>query len=113
MYAVRARVGRFEQYYNDRLVGYTYSQYDGSFLKLSDLNPQVTLHKHQRDAIARILVSGNNILLAHNVGAGKTYIMISALHELYRMNISIESNRLTISSLIYNLLQTFKRSTAN
>ena len=88
VYADRARVVRFEQYYNDRLVGYTYSQYDGSFLKLSDLNPQVTLHKHQRDAIARILVSGNNILLAHNVGAGKTYIMISALHELYRMNIS-------------------------
>ncbi len=88
VYSDRARTVRFEQYYNDKLVGYTYSQYDGSFLKLSDLNPEVTLYKHQRDAIARVLLSGGNLLLAHDVGTGKTYEMVVSVHELYRMGIS-------------------------
>ncbi len=88
VYGDRARIVRFEQYYNDKLVGYTYSHYDGSFLKLSDLNPEVKLFKHQRDVVARILLSGSNLLLAHEVGTGKTYEMIVSVHELYRMGMS-------------------------
>lgn len=88
VYGDRARTVRFEQYYNDKLVGYTYSRYDGGFLKLSDLNPEVSLYKHQRDAVARILLSGSNLLLAHDVGTGKTYEMIVSVHELYRMGVS-------------------------
>lgn len=85
VYGDRARTIRFEQYYNDKLVGYTYSQYDGAFLKLSDLNPAITLYKHQRDVVARVLLSDNNLLLAHDVGTGKTYEMIVSVHELYRL----------------------------
>lgn len=88
VYGDRARTIRFEQYYNDKFVGYTYSQYDGSFLKLSDINPSVTLYKHQRDVVARVLLSDNNLLLAHDVGTGKTYEMIVSVHEMYRMGIS-------------------------
>ncbi len=88
VYSDRARTVRFEQYYNDKLVGYTYSQYDGSFLKLPGLNPDIKLYKHQRDVIARVLLSGNNMLLAHDVGTGKTYEMIVSVHELYRMGMS-------------------------
>ncbi len=88
VYNERARTNRFEQYYNDKLVGYIYSQYDGSFLKLPGLNPNIKLYKHQRDAIARVLLSDTNLLLAHDVGTGKTYEMIVSLHELKRMNIS-------------------------
>ncbi len=85
VYSDRARITRFEQYYNDTLVGYTFTQYDGSFLKLSDLNPDIKLYKHQRDAVARVLLSESNLLLAHDVGTGKTYEMIVSVHELYRM----------------------------
>ncbi|MCD8049221.1 MAG: SNF2-related protein [Clostridia bacterium] len=88
VYGDRARTVRFEQYYNEKMVGYTYSQYDGAFLALPDLNPEVVLYKHQRDAIARVLLSGENLLLAHDVGTGKTYEMIVSLHEMYRMGIS-------------------------
>ena len=58
--------------------------FDGSFLELSDMNPDIKLHKHQRDSIARIIFSPNT-LLAHDVGAGKTYTMIAAGMELRRL----------------------------
>lgn len=74
--------------YNDTFVGYAFSPYDGSFLRLPDLNPDITLYKHQRDAIARILLSDSNTLLAHDVGAGKTYEMVISAHELKRMGLS-------------------------
>lgn len=74
--------------YNSQFVGYAYSPYDGSFLTLPELNPEVKLYEHQRNAIARILLSGNNTLLAHDVGTGKTYEMIISAHELKRMGLS-------------------------
>ena len=88
VYAKKSRISRFENYYNDKMVGYTYSAYNGDFLKLSDLNPEVKLYKHQRDAIARVLLSGNNVLFSHDVGTGKTFEMVVSVHELYRMGIS-------------------------
>lgn len=61
--------------------------YDGSFLKLEDSNPNIQLYPYQKNAIARIIFSGN-CLLAHDVGSGKTYEMIAAGHELIRMKLS-------------------------
>ncbi|MBQ7609036.1 MAG: DEAD/DEAH box helicase family protein [Desulfovibrionaceae bacterium] len=57
--------------------------FDGSFLRFPGKSPDITLYRHQRDAVARILLSGNT-LLAHSVGSGKTYIMIAAAMELKR-----------------------------
>ena len=61
--------------------------YNGDFLDFPNINPAIKLFKYQRNAIARIIFN-NNTLLAHNVGAGKTYIMIAAGEELLRMGIS-------------------------
>ena len=58
--------------------------FDGSFLTFPGMNPSVTLFKHQKDAVARILMS-KNTLLAHEVGSGKTYVMIAAGMELRRL----------------------------
>lgn len=74
-----------EEAYNDTFVGFDFSPYDGSFLSLKDLNPAVTLFRHQRNAVARILLSKSNVLLCHDVGAGKTFEMIVGIHELKRM----------------------------
>ena len=61
--------------------------FDGSFLELPGLSPSVKLYPYQRDAVARIIFTPNT-LLAHDVGAGKTYIMIAAGQELRRMRLS-------------------------
>lgn len=74
--------------YNDRFVGYTFTPFDGSFLEFNDLNPEISLYPHQKNAVARILLSDSNLLLAHDVGAGKTYEMICGVHELYRTGLS-------------------------
>ena len=77
-----------QESYNDQFVGYAYSPFDGSFLTFDDLNPEIKLYKHQKDAVARALLSSNNLLLAHEVGSGKTYEMIVIAHESKRMGIS-------------------------
>ena len=73
--------------YNENF-GYIVSRiYNGDFLEFKNMNPNVKLFKSQKDAIARIIFN-NNTLLAYNVGAGKTYIMVSAGEELLRMGLS-------------------------
>lgn len=61
-------------------------EYDGSHLTFPGMNPEITLRKHQRDAIARILYGGNT-LLAHEVGAGKTFTMAAAAMESKRLGL--------------------------
>lgn len=61
--------------------------FDGSFLDFPTMSPAVRLYPHQKNAVARILFSPNT-LLAHDVGSGKTYIMIAAGMELKRMGLS-------------------------
>jgi N12 class adenine-specific DNA methylase len=58
--------------------------FDGSFLEFPNMNPEIKLKKHQKDSVARIIFSPNT-LLAHDVGAGKTYTMIAAGMELRRL----------------------------
>lgn len=77
-----------EDSYNETFSGYGVSAYDGEFLELPDLNPEVKLYAHQKNAIARMLLSKENLLLAHDVGTGKTYEMCVGVHELYRMGLS-------------------------
>ena len=61
--------------------------FDGSFLQFPTMAPGITLYPYQKNAVARILFSPNT-LLAHDVGSGKTYIMITAGMELRRMGLS-------------------------
>lgn len=61
--------------------------FDGSFLQIPGMSEKISLYPYQKDAVARILFSPNT-LLAHDVGAGKTYIMIAAAMELRRMGLS-------------------------
>ena len=61
--------------------------YDGSFLTFPNMSSQVQLYPYQKNAVARILFS-KNTLLAHDVGSGKTYVMIAAGMELKRMGLS-------------------------
>lgn len=62
-------------------------RFDGSFLTFPTMSPAVQLYPYQKDAVARILFSPNT-LLAHDVGSGKTYVMIAAGMELRRMGLS-------------------------
>ena len=70
--------------YNEKFNSIRNRTYDGSILTFAGMNPDITLRKHQKDAIARILYGGNT-LLAHCVGAGKTFEMIAAGMESKRL----------------------------
>ena len=72
--------------YNELFNSVKPREYDGSHLTFPGMNPEITLRKHQRDAIARILYGGNT-LLAHEVGAGKTYTMAAAAMEAKRLGL--------------------------
>ena len=63
--------------YNDRYNSIRPREYDGSHIKFQGMTPEITLMPHQKNAIAHILY-GHNTLLAHCVGAGKTFQMIAA-----------------------------------
>ena len=65
-------------------------EYDGSHISFSGMNPEITLRKHQVNAIARILYGGNT-LLAHVVGAGKTFEMVAAAMESKRLGLCQKS----------------------
>lgn len=95
----KQRAKYVESLYNDALVGFTFSPYNGDFLKFADMNPEITLYKHQKDAIARILLSRENVLLAHNVGAGKTYEIVAGVHELKRTGLS-EKNLVVVPNQV-------------
>ena len=76
--------------YNELFNSVKPREYDGSHLTFPGMNPEITLRKHQRDAIARILYGGNT-LLAHEVGAGKTFTMAAAAMEAKRLGLCSKS----------------------
>lgn len=72
--------------YNELFNSIKPREYDGSHLTFPGMNPEIELRQHQRDAIARILYGGN-ALLAHEVGAGKTFTMAAAAMEAKRLGL--------------------------
>ena len=78
---------QLQEIYTDKY-GYQHARYDGSFLELPGMNPDISLYPHQKSAIARIILSENNVLLSHDVGAGKTFAFVSGIHERLRMGLS-------------------------
>ena len=65
-------------------------EYDGSHIHFVGMNPEITLREHQRNAIAHVLYGGNT-LLAHEVGAGKTYEMAASAMEAKRLGLCQKS----------------------
>ncbi len=85
-----ARRERLTTLYNVQFNSLRPREYDGSHISFVGMNPEITLRKHQRDAIARILYGGNT-LLGHVVGAGKTWEMAAAAQESKRLGLCQKS----------------------
>ncbi len=78
------------QLYNERFNSIRPREYDGSHITFAGMNPEITLREHQKNAVAHILYGGNT-LLAHQVGAGKTFEMVAAAMESRRLGLSQKS----------------------
>ena len=76
--------------YNEQFNSIRAREYDGSFLEFAGINPEIQLRPHQVNAIARIILGGNT-LLAHVVGAGKTYEIVAAAMESKRLGLCHKS----------------------
>ena len=85
-----ARRERLTRLYNDKFNSTRPREYDGSHLNFVGINPEITLRPHQVNAIAHILYGGNT-LLAHVVGAGKTFEMVAAAQESKRLGLCQKS----------------------
>ena len=78
---------RLVKVYNERFNSIRPREYDGSHLTFPGMNPEIELRPHQKNAVAHQLY-GDNVLLAHVVGAGKTYEMVAAAMESKRLGLS-------------------------
>lgn len=76
--------------YNEKFNSVRNRQYDGSYLKFYGMNPEMKLMEHQANAVARVLYNGNT-LLAHSVGAGKTFEMVASAMESKRLGLCNKS----------------------
>ena len=93
-----ARKGRLETIFENNFSCIRRRIFDGSFLRFPNMSPAINLYPYQKDAVARILFTPNT-LLAHDVGAGKTYVMIAAAMEMRRMGLS-EKNMFVVPNNI-------------
>lgn len=93
-----ARKERLERIFENNFSCIRRRIFDGSFLRFPDMSAQINLYPYQKDAVARIIFTPNT-LLAHDVGAGKTYVMIAAAMEMRRMGLS-EKNMFVVPNNI-------------
>ena len=108
MWADPARKERLEMIFEDRYGCVRQRHFDGSFLEFPGLSPEVSLYPYQKDAVARIIFSPNT-LLAHDVGAGKTYVMIAAGQELRRMGLSKKNMYVVPNNIVQQWRSIFLR----
>ena len=85
-----ARREKLVRLYNDKFNSIRPREYDGSHITFSGMNPEIELREHQKNAVAHILYGGNT-LLAHAVGAGKTFEMTAAAMESKRLGLCNKS----------------------
>jgi N12 class adenine-specific DNA methylase len=78
---------KYVEYYNETFNNIRLREYDGSHLGFPGMNPEIELKPHQKNAVARILLGGNT-LLAHCVGAGKSFEMMAACMEQKRLGLA-------------------------
>lgn len=81
------RRSKYERIYNDKFNNIVLRNYDGSYLQLPNMNPLINLYPHQKNAISRAILNGNT-LLAHCVGAGKSFEMDAIVMEMRRIGIA-------------------------
>ena len=108
VWADPARKERLEKIFEDRYGCVRQRHFDGSFLEFPGLSPEVALYPYQKDAVARIIFSPNT-LLAHDVGAGKTYVMIAAGQELRRMGLSKKNMYVVPNNIVQQWRSIFLR----
>lgn len=102
------RRNKYVDYYNEHYNCIRLRQYDGSHITFPGMTSQITLKKHQKDAVARILMGGNT-LLSHCVGAGKSFVMFAACMEMKRLGISNKTIMTVPKSLVGQTASEFLR----
>jgi len=90
IWADPTRREKLTKLYNEKFNSIRPREYDGSHITFSGMNPEIELREHQKNAVAHILYGGNT-LLAHVVGAGKTYEMVAAAQESKRLGLCNKS----------------------
>ncbi len=90
VWADPTRRGKLTKMYNEKFNSIRPREYDGSHINFNGMNPEIELREHQKNAVAHILYGGNT-LLAHAVGAGKTFEMVAAAMESKRLGLCNKS----------------------
>ena len=98
-----------EDIYDERFASVRRRTFDGSFLTFPGMSKSIELYPYQRNAVARILFSPNT-LLAHDVGSGKTYVMIAAGMELKRMGLSRKKLYVVPNNIVSQWKDFFKKA---
>lgn len=102
------RRNKYVNYYNETFNNIRLREYDGSFLTFPGMNPSIELKPHQKNAVARILMGGNT-LLAHCVGAGKSFEMMAACMEQKRLGLANKTVMVVPKPLIGQTASEFLR----
>ncbi len=102
------RRAKYVQYYNETFNNIRLREYDGSHLQFPGMNSEIELKPHQKNAIARILLGGNT-LLAHCVGAGKSFEMMAACMEQKRLGLANKTVMVVPKPLIGQTASEFLR----
>ena len=99
---------KYVEYYNETFNNIRLREYDGSHLQFPGMNPAIELKPHQKNAVARILLGGNT-LLAHCVGAGKSFEMMAACMEQKRLGVANKTIMVVPKPLIGQTASEFLR----
>lgn len=99
---------KYVDYYNETFNNMRLREYDGSYLEFPGMNPDIHLNPHQVNAVARILMGGNT-LLAHCVGAGKSFEMMAACMEQKRLGLANKTVIVVPKSLVGQTASEFLR----
>lgn len=102
------RRAKYVDYYNETFNNSRLREYDGSHLQFPGMNPEIELKPHQKNAVARILMGGNT-LLAHCVGAGKSFEMMAACMEQKRLGLANKTVMVVPKALIGQTASEFLR----
>lgn len=102
------RRAKYVEYYNETFNNSRLREYDGSHLQFPGMNPEIKLKDHQKNAVARILMGGNT-LLAHCVGAGKSFEMMAACMEQKRLGLANKTVMVVPKALIRQTAGEFLR----
>lgn len=102
------RRNKYVSYYNETFNNVRLREYDGSHLQFPGMNPDIQLKQHQKNAVARVLMGGNT-LLAHCVGAGKSFEMMAACMEQKRLGLANKTVMVVPKPLIGQTASEFLR----